>query len=346
MAREPHPLCRSLLQLRSRDSPDTVLRSIRPLRSLLLLVATLVCLAVPAGAQAYTIGMSDQKLGMWQDPRFAKLGITQVRLLMAYDNILRKDFSRYDAWMSAAHRRGADVLVTIDRDIGSYRRMPTLRQYRRIIRILRARYPWVTTYAAWNEANHAKQPTYRKPRRAAQYFNILREECAGCTILAADLLDQSNMLPWLATFRRYAKRPKLWGLHSYQDSNHFRPLRQTYTRSLLNAVKGDIWLTEAGGIVRFGTRYPGGRAGEAHAARAMRRTFKVAGSSRRIKRVYLYHWDADPKFLTWDSAFVDNRGRARPTLDILRKQINRQRRRSDQPLVPTLPRTRGQKLPL
>ena len=44
--------------------------------------------------------MSDQKLGMWQDPRFAKLGITQVRLLMAYDNVLRRDFSRYDAWMA------------------------------------------------------------------------------------------------------------------------------------------------------------------------------------------------------------------------------------------------------
>ena len=160
-----------------------------PVPLLLVLCSSLLCLAAPAGAQAYTIGMSDQKLGMWQDPRFAKLGITQVRLLMAYDNVLRKDFSRYDAWMTAAHRRGADVLLTIDRDIGSYTRMPTLKQYRRIVRILRKRYPWVETYGAWNEANHVKQPTYRKPRRAAQYYNILREECAGCTILAADLLD-------------------------------------------------------------------------------------------------------------------------------------------------------------
>ena len=318
----------------------------RSLRSLLLLLAAVVCLAAPAGAQAYTIGMSDQKVGMWQDDRFAKLGISQVRLLMAYDNILRRDFSRYDAWMAAAHKRGADVLVTIDRDIGSYTRMPTLSQYRRIIRILRERYPWVQTYGAWNEANHVKQPTYRKPKRAAQYYNILREECAGCTILAADILDSSNMLPWLATFKRYAKHPKLWGLHSYQDSNHFRPLSQTYTRALLNAVRGDVWLTEAGGIVRFGTRYPGGTRGEAHAARAMKRTFQVAGSSPRIKRVYLYHWDADPKFLTWDSAFVDNKGRARPTLEILRQEINRQRRRQNQPLVPALASRPGKKLPL
>jgi hypothetical protein len=72
----------------------------------------------------------------------------------------------------------------------------------------------------------------------------------------------------------------------------------------------------------------------------------VAGSSRRIKRVYLYHWDADPKFLTWDSAFVDNRGRARPTLEILRKQINKQRRRANEPPIPALPRKRGKRLPL
>jgi hypothetical protein len=315
-------------------------------RSLLLVLVVLFCLAVPAASQAYTIGMSDQKVGMWQDPRFAKLGITQVRLLMAYDNVLRKDFSRYDAWMSAAHRRGADVLVTIDRDIGSFKRMPSLRQYRKVIRILRERYPWVDTYGAWNEANHVKQPTYRKPKRAARYYNILREECAGCTILAADLLDSKNMLSWVAAFKRHAKRPKLWGLHSYQDTNHFRPLSQTFTRSLLRAVKGDLWLTEAGGIVRFGSRYRGGRAGERHAARAMKRTFKVAASSRRIKRVYLYHWDADPKFITWDAAFVARRGRARPTLEILRRQINKQRRRADQPLVPALGKKRGRKLPL
>jgi hypothetical protein len=314
--------------------------------SLLLVLVVLFCLAAPAASQAYTIGMSDQKVGMWQDPRFAKLGITQVRLLMAYDNVLRKDFSRYDAWMSAAHRRGADVLVTIDRDIGSFKRMPSLRQYRKVIRILRERYPWVDTYGAWNEANHVKQPTYRKPKRAARYYNILREECAGCTILAADLLDSKNMLSWVAAFKRHAKRPKLWGLHSYQDTNHFRPLSQTFTRSLLRAVKGDLWLTEAGGIVRFGSRYRGGRAGERHAARAMKRTFKVAASSRRIKRVYLYHWDADPKFITWDSAFVARRGRARPTLEILRRQINKQRRRADQPLVPALGKKRGRKLPL
>ena len=65
------------------------------------------CLAVPAGAHAFTIGMSDQKLGMWQDPRFEQLGIRHVRLLVYYDPVLAGDFSRYDQWMAPARTRAA-----------------------------------------------------------------------------------------------------------------------------------------------------------------------------------------------------------------------------------------------
>ena len=332
--------------LSDRNSPVPVM-SILPVRRSLFLLVTLLCLALPAGAHAFSIGMSDQKLGMWQDPRFAELGIQQVRLLVSYNSVLKHDFSRYDQWMEAAHARGADVLLTIDRSAGSYTRMPSLSQYRRVVRRLRERYPWVETYAAWNEANHVKQPTYRKPKRAAQYYNILREECAGCTLIAADVLDSKNIFSWLATFKRYAKHPRIWGLHSYQDANHFRPLRATVTRSLLRAVKGEIWLTETGGIVRFGDNYKGGKTFEKRAAKAMKYTFRIASMSPRIKRVYLYHWDTDKKFVTWDSAFVDERtGRARPSLQVLRDELNRQRRKSNEPPVPALGKFPGKKLPL
>jgi hypothetical protein len=317
------------------------------LRRLILLTLTLAaCLAVPTGAHAFTVGISDQKTGMWQDPRFEQLAISQVRLLMAYDSILRGDFSRYDHWMTTAQTRGADVLLTINQSARHPSRLPTLSQYRRAVRILRKRYPWVKTMSAWNEANHKSQPTYRHPRRAAQYYNVMRKECAGCTVVAADVLDSSNMLPWLATFKRYAKRPRVWGLHSYGDTNHFKPLSATATRQLLRAVKGDVWLTETGGIVRFSTRYRGGKSGEARAARAVKRTFAVARSSSRIKRLYLYHWDADKKFHTWDSALVAASGRARPALDVLRRELNKLRRHARQPAVPTLPKFPKAKLPL
>ena len=311
--------------------------------ALVLALATLLSLS--AGAHAYSVGMSDQKLGMWQDPRFEKLGIDRVRILMSYDNVLRHDFSRYDQWMQAAQARGADVLLTIQHQQLHPRRLPSLRQYRRTIQLLRERYPWVTTMSAWNEANHQTQPTFRHPRRAAQYYNIMREECSNCRVVAADVLDSSNMLPWLAKFKRYAHHPRLWGLHNYQDANKFRPLGSTGTRQLLRAVRGEVWLTEAGGIVSFANYYRGGRSGEARAARAVARTFRIARMSPRIKRVYLYHWDADPKFIRWDSALVAASGRARPALDVVRREVNRVRR-GRAPAVPRLSKFPGKKVPL
>ena len=302
-------------------------------------------LSLPAAANAFTIGMSDQKLGMWQDPRFDKLGIRQVRILMSYDLVLRGDFSRYDPWIQAAEKRGADVLLTIQHHSRHAERLPSYSQYRRTIRALRKRYPWVKTMSAWNEANHQSQPTWNRPRRAAQYYNIMRRECRGCRIVAADVLDSKNMLPWLATFKRYAKSPRIWGLHSYADANYFRPFSYSSARLLLRSVKGEVWLTEAGGIVRFGSRYRGGRRGEARAANAVKHTFAVARGSGRIKRVYLYHWDADRKFITWDSAFVAANGRARPALEVLRKEMNRQRR-GRAPALPRFPRFPKTKLPL
>jgi hypothetical protein len=247
--------------------------------------------------------------------------------------------------MAQAHARGADVLLTINQHSSmSKTRLPSVSQYRRVVRTLRQRYPYVKTWAAWNEANHKTQPLFRKPRRAAQFYNVMRKECAGCTIVAADVLDSSNMLPWVATFKRYARSPRIWGLHSYGDANRFKPLSATSTRQLLRAVKGQLWLTETGGIVRFSTRYRGGKSGEARAARATKRTFAIARSNSRVKRVYMYHWSADPKFITWDSAFVAANGRARPALNVLRKELNRKRKPSSR--VPALPKYPKAKLPL
>jgi hypothetical protein len=324
-----------------------VVRPARLPRLLLLLALTLLgTLAGPDRAQAFSVGMSDQKLGMWQDPRFAQLGVSQVRLLVYYDLVLNRDFRRYDAWMAAAHARGADVLLTINHHSADHPRLPSVAQYRRVVRILRARYPWVTAMSAWNEANHPSQPTQRNPKRAARYFHAMRDECPACRVVAADLLDSANMLPWLAAFKRHARRPRLWGLHSYQDANHFRPLHATGTARFLAATRGEVWLTEAGGIVRFGRSYAGGRRGERRAARAMRRTFVLARSSPRITRAYLYHWSADRKFLTWDSALVGPNGRARPALGVVRAELNRQRRVARQAPVPALARFPRALLPL
>src|SRR5437899_488831 len=91
----------------------------------------------------------------------------------------------------------------------------------------------------------------RNPKRAAQYYNVVRSICHGCTIVAADVLDSPNLAHWLAAFKKAAKgKPRLWGLHNYTDTNRFR---SAGTKTMLRLVPGQLWLTETGGIVSFTT---------------------------------------------------------------------------------------------
>ena len=93
-------------------------------------------------------------------------------------------------------------------------------------------FPCVKTYAPWNEANHVSQPTSKSPKRAAQYYDVLRKECKGCKVLAADVLDQSNVTSYLRSFIRYShNRGRMWGLHNYKDVNR----RQS--KGLTNVLK-------------------------------------------------------------------------------------------------------------
>jgi hypothetical protein len=319
----------------------------RALRVTLVLLVGIGLLAAPAAAEAFTIGLGDQKLGMWQDPRFRALGIRHVRLVVAWDQVLKGDFSRYDRWMAAAHARHAAVLLTIEHALKRPRLAPTGLQYRQVVRTLHARYPWVAAMGTWNEPNHYTQPTYHRARLTGRYYNIMLQECRGCRVVAADLLGFRNTRAWVAKFLETARRPKIWGFHNYHDANRRpRPLSETDTAALLRTVRGEIWITEAGGIVRFSERFRGGRSDERHAAFAMRRTFALARLSRRIKRVYVYQWDAERKFKRWDSGLVRANGQARPALYVVRNEINRQRRARGLRRIPPLAARPKRRLPL
>ena len=202
---------------------------ISPTRILLALaLAAAACVAAPAGAHAFTIGMSDQKLGMWQDPRFEQLGIKQVRLLMSYDSVLQRRLlalRRVDGRGRPPRRRrpaddpaplappgaAADALRSTGARCGS-----SASAIRGCGRCRPGTRP-TTVPADLRAGPGARRSTTTSCARSA----------AAARIVAADVLDGSNMLPWLATFKRYAKNPRIWGLHSYGDANHFRPLLAT-----------------------------------------------------------------------------------------------------------------------
>ena len=181
------------------------------------------------------------------------------------------------------------------------RALPTPERLIYEFRRFRARYPWVTDYATWNEANHCGEPTCHRPALVAAYWRKLSRECRTCRVLAAEVLDMPNMTSWVKAFRRAAKvEPRYWGMHNYIDAN--RP-RTTGTRRLLRAVKGLVWFTETGGIVSRSNRekvtFP---ESVEHAAIATRFLFDdLVPLSRRITRVYLYHWNSYPGPSTWDS---------------------------------------------
>jgi len=292
-------------------------------RALLLALVLAGLVAAPAQARL-TIGIGDQKTEMFSDPRFAALGIRYARVTVSWD-ALERDWSRQelDAWMFSARLAHVRPLVTFShsRLAGRRRVLPTPGLFAYEFHLFRKRYPWVRAFATWNEANHCGEPTCRRVSRVVAYYKAIRRQCPHCQILAAELLDFPNMTRWVKEFRRRAHvDPKYWGLHNYRDANRLQTIN---TRKLLKATRGYIWLTETGGIVhRQNKSTVSFEESPAHAAKATRWVFdRIVPLSRRITRVYLYHWNAVSPFDTWDSALIGPDNRSRPALAVLRRVL-------------------------
>jgi hypothetical protein len=294
-----------------------------------LVAAVFTVGATQAPAKPLTLGISDQNPATFSDPRFPPLHLHQARFVTPWNSIWA-DPEGLDAWLRAARRAGVQPLVSFeharsDRCPDRPCTPPSLIQFVQAFAAFRARYPWIHEYSPWNEANHKTQPTWRHPDLAAYYFNIERQACPRCRVVAADVLDEPNMARWLRSFVRHADRPRLWGLHNYRDTNRFRT---SGTRTLLQTVHGKVWLTETGGITSF-TTAKGVRAlpfSEARAARSMRFLFGkvVPLDRRRITRAYIYNWRSDPRN-RFDAGLLRADGSARDVYWIVRKHATARR---------------------
>ena len=320
-----------------------------------LLAVLAAALVLPAGAGAVTVGIADQKTSVFSDPLFRDLQLRHARLVVPWD-VLEDPWQaqELDRWLQAAREANVTPLLTFghSRREGLRKMRPTTTRLRKEFLRLRQRYPWITDWAAWNEPNHCSQPLCNRPELAARYFDTIRRACPECRVLAAEVLDMPNMVKWVRRFRREAKvEPKLWGMHNYVDANRFRTKG---TRALLGATKGQIWLTETGGIVKRRTRVKVTLPeSTAHAGRATRWLFdRLVPLSPRITRVYLYHWNPSTRTDTWDSALVNINGRPRVALRVLRARVQRirdaqaKRERERQAGAPTAPATAVQPAPV
>jgi hypothetical protein len=276
----------------------------------------------PAPGTGALLGIADQKPQTFSDPLFRKLGVARSRLNTPWNSVFTEP-QRLDQWLSAARAAGVEPLIAFEHARGDACpaqpcRLPTVAAYTRAVSAFHKRYPWVHLLQPWNEANSATQPTGKHPERAAAYYLAVRKVCPGCVITTADVLDGSNLERWLGRFKSAlnGSPTPLWGLHNYSDTNRFRT---SGTKRMLASVRGEIWLTEAGGIVSFMTS--DGRTAlpydENRAARAIRFLFSLARLSPRITRIYVYQWKIDFPGNRFDAGLVGPDGKPRPSLQVL-----------------------------
>lgn len=276
----------------------------------------------PAPGTGALLAIADQKPQTFSDPLFRKLGVVRSRLNTPWNSIFTEP-GRLDQWLSAVRNAGIEPLVAFEHARGEPCparpcRLPTVAAYSKAVTAFHRRYPWVTLLQPWNEANSATQPTGKNPERAAAYYEAVKRICSGCTVTAADVLDGSNLTRWLTRFKSALEGTPtpLWGLHNYTDTNRFRT---SGTKRMLSLVPGQIWFTEAGGIVSFQT-VDGRNAfpyDEKRAARAVRFLFSLARMSPRITRIYIYQWKIDFPGNRFDSGLVGLDGRPRPALKVV-----------------------------
>jgi PKD repeat protein len=268
------------------------------------------------------IGISDNQPATFADPNFQVLKLRYARLVSPWNAIFTEP-ARLDAWLQNARAHGIRPLVSFEHSRGQACpgkrcKGPSVAQYKRAWKAFHKKYPWVKDISPWNEVNSATQPTGKRPDLAAAYYNVVRGSCHGCTIVAADLLDAPNIRRYSAAFLAKAKgKPRLWGLHNYTDTNRFR---SRGTNALLQTVKGTVWLTETGGVVRFVTQ-KGVVAlpkSETRAKKAMDYMFRLAeANAHRIKRIYVYQWKINNPSDRFDAGVVRPNGQPRPSYNVL-----------------------------
>jgi hypothetical protein len=299
----------------------------------LLLMALLAALALPATAGArLVVGISDQNASTFSDPLYSGAKLTIARYVLPFD--VTNDPAqavRWEAWLSAARAAHQKVLVSFEHSRLSRKaagKLPSAKAYRTAITAFKKRYGSSFDISPWNEVDRKYvpsrgegQPTWNKPAMVATYYGVARKVFKGKKIVALDILDQANVNPALSYIRRFRAAvrkqhlpaPRIWGLHPYSDINRFSTSR---TRKMLKAIggRGEVWLTEASGIVRFGSGFP---FSENRAAAANKCMFTISKLARRITRLYVFGWGAGG---TFDSGLIRADGTPRPGYTVVKKR--------------------------
>jgi hypothetical protein len=313
---------------------------------LLTLCAAIAPLAAEAGAApakhasrptahaaaTFLTGLGDESTEMFGNPAWKQLNTKIARYIVPYDAAVHSfSLDKAKLWMKAAESQHMQILVAFYHSEYSPTRMPSVSQYQHDVQKFVKLFPHVKQYQSWNEANRGNiRGALASPSAsaAARYYQALLRVCKGCTVVGLDVLDANNISPTLSYISEFKREigklrtvmPKIWGLHNYSDINRLQSFR---TRELSRALGGQVWLTETGGIVKFGGAFPNRNgSGLRRAAKVLNYMFNVAASQTRIKRLYIYDWTGGNARTRFDAGLTDNHHVPRPGYVVVCKRLH------------------------
>jgi hypothetical protein len=310
-----------------------------PLRRLVLLTLAAALLVPVTAADAripIRVGIGDQDPSMFSQPAFQRAKFQRVRYFIAWNAIDDPaTIARADTFIRTARANRFSVLLHVSTDDYTIKqaRLPSVAQYRSKVGALVRRYRalGVREFGTWNEANHASQPTYRSPTRAAAFFRemyrLVKPSCSSCAVVALDVLDQTGVERYMRTFfanlsPTFRRRATLVGIHNYGDVNR---KRTTFTHNIIQIThrynrSARFWFTETGGLVNFGRSFPCSTSRAASRLNTMfslARRFRTAG----VQRIYIYSWSGPGCSARFDAGLVGPGGTPRRGYETVRRQL-------------------------
>ena len=283
-------------------------------------------------ASTYFTGLGDEKPEMFTDPNWLQLRTKIARYIVPYDAVAHSySLDKAKVWIKAAEAAHQQILIAFYHSEYTPTKMPSVATYQKDVQKFVKDFPHVKQYQSWDEANRGNiRGVLASPSAsaAAKYYQALLRVCKGCTVLGLDILDADNISPTLSYISEFKREigklrtvmPKIWGLHNYSDINRLQSFR---TRELVQALGGQVWLTETGGLVKFGGGFPNKNgSGLRRAAKVLSYMFNVAAAHAKIKRLYIYDWTGGNAATRFDAGLTDSHHVPRPGYVVVCKKLH------------------------
>ena len=310
--------------------------------ALVVIVALLTAPFASAAKSPIKVGVADQSPRMFAASSFRALNIKRTRYFVASD-VMQDSRARAKAraYVVAARAAGASTLLHISStDLREKRgAVVSAAAYRRNVGriVVYFRKLGVTDFGSWNEVNHKTQETWNRVDLAVSYFkdmyNAVHSRCASCTVVGLDVLDQTGVEKYMASFYKrlsstWRKRLKVVGIHNYSDVNRGR---STGTAKVVKTArkynsKTKFWFTETGALASFRAAFP---YSESRQAARMPNMFSLASKYRTqgVERVYSYNYfgiedgTSCGSGCLFDAGLVDPNGSTRPVYGVFKSKL-------------------------